>query len=322
MNAHLRIRRSLDQSLDLLGWLLLIAPLALSIPARAAGPEINIESTGDGNAVLSWPQTTEDCVLLTSSTLDGPWDFCWAPVIRGGGRCQAVVSTSGECSYFKLVQGYWDDFEDGDLDGWILIPEDPLLLDHVTVEATNGQLHIQGSPPAGISRRLLLACTNLLLTGCSAQIDVLGWDDTAGNQPVIGLLGRVDPRIVESPPVVYFYLGGATVASTEYPGQSSLWIWKKGADYDGLASAIATFGPRMQPSANHRIVLEVFDNAQQPTGFVRLLDESGNLIAENTATDNGIPLTQGLVGIYVHEQSQSGTMDFWLDDFRVVGTKP
>jgi len=322
MKTPLRIPRGHDKSISLLGWLILIPLLAVSLPARAIGPEIDIEYTGDGNATLSWPITAEEYVLQTSSMLDGPWDFCWAPVTRGLTHCQTVVSTTGECSYFKLVQGCWDDFEDGNLDGWFIISENPLLMNYVTVEATNGQLHIEGSPPAGMSRRLFLTYTNLLLTNCSAQTDILGWDDTAGNRPVVGLLGRVDPRVVEPTPVAYYYMGGATVAPTDYLGQSSLWIWKEGPDYSGLGSAITLFGPRMQPSANYRMVLEVFDNAQTPSGFVRLLDESGELIAQNTATDDGIPLTHGLVGIYLHEQSQSGTVDFWLDNFRAGEATP
>ena len=78
----------------------------------------------------------------------------------------------------------------------------------------------------------------------------------------------------------------------------------------------------MQPSANYHMFFEIVDNAETPWGLVRLLDEGWNFIAQNTSNDNGIPLTQGLVGIYIHEQSPSGTVDFTLDNFVAVGTTP
>jgi len=144
-----------------LGWLLLIPLLALTLPAQATGPELTIEQPTNGICLLSWPATTNSYIVLSATNVASPWEPCRNHATEAAGVCHMSITASHQCTYFRLVEGYYDDFEDGDLEGWLLYCLDPSFQSIVNLDVTNGHLRIHGTWSG--DRQTYCLYTNLIL---------------------------------------------------------------------------------------------------------------------------------------------------------------
>ena len=127
------------------GMVLPLPALALSLPAQTNGPEMDIERAA---AVISWPVSATNYIVLSAANPDGPWIPCLDPVARGAGVMQMAVRTTDYSQYFKLAQGqrFVDHFEDGDIEGWTVTYYSPDFESLATLEHANGQLRVHGGP--------------------------------------------------------------------------------------------------------------------------------------------------------------------------------
>jgi hypothetical protein len=316
MKTHTQICRNHFRSLSRLGWLFLIPALTTTLPAQPIEPEMQIQCGGDGTALITCHDASNEWIVVSSSSLDGPWVPRLESVSPGSNTFQMTVTTPHQCEYFRLARGlrFEDDFNDGDLAGWSLYYSYPPFENFVTLEPTNGQLRISGTCAGcpSVARQVVFYRTNLVMADFAASIDVLGWDISPGSYANLTLVARVQP----GPPSDYtpLYMGGLQVAPPSTSGLSLLWVWEGGG-----AGVIGPghFFPKIDPARDYRLV---FCGVGRKL-TVKLYDlTDGHLVANYEVQDS--TLTDGWVGFFVQETGPSGAMDFTVDNFRVVGTTP
>jgi len=288
----------------------LIPLLALTLPAQATGPELSIEQSTNGTYLLSWQVTTNSYVVLSATDVAGPWEPCRNHVTEAAGNHHVAVTASHQCMYFRLVEGFYDDFEDGDLEGWLLYCLDPSFQSIVNLDVTNGHLRIHGTWSGG--RQTFCLYTNLILSNCVVSMDLLDWADSGSNQLLSALLTRFEP----GPVTTYrpHYYGGCTVQAADSLPLSSVWIAKWWGTY--LTSGGEEFFPKMDSANDYRLICRVV-GGQRTVELYDLTDLS-TPVKTVTATDPN-PLAPGWPGIFANEKG-SVELDVTVDNFVAVGT--
>jgi len=306
MKIHPHTSTSSFRTLGRLGWLWLIPLLALTLPAQATGPELTIEQRTNGICLLSWPATTNGYIVLSATNVAGPWEPCRNHVAQAAGVCHMSITASHQCGYFRLVEGYYDDFEDGDLDGWLLYCLDPAFESLVNLDVTNGHLRIHGTWSG--DRLTYCLYTNLIQRNCVASMDLLDWADTGSNELLCALLTRFEPGVVTTNRQHYY--SGFTAQATVSPPQSSIWVYK----WMGTngASGGEKFFPKTDPANDYRLICRLID-AQMTVELYDLNDLSTN-IATGTVIDYKV-LPAGWPGIFANEKGSVDMLDVTVDNF-------
>jgi hypothetical protein len=315
VKMHAEIPRSHLKTLSRLGWVFLIPALATSLPAQAVGPGMDIQCGGDGTVVITCHDSSNEWIVVSSSSLDGPWIPRLEPASPGSNTFQMTVPTPHQYEFFRLARGqrFVDDFEDNNLAGWSVFYPDPQFENFVILEPTNGQLRIHATCPACPNRRVYLYSTNVLLADFAMSFDILAYDERPGDHPSAALVARLEPRVLN----IYsaHYLGGVNPAASELPGWSKVWLHR-------LPDNVGTvdYLPKMDPARDYRLVFYGVGNSLT----VELYDlaDLSVPIATNAVTDTGTPLPPGWIGFRVKEEGASGTVDWTLDNFVAVGTTP
>jgi len=307
MKTHAQTLRSSSETPSRLGWLLLIPLLATSLLAQT-GPELTIQHSTNGTCLLNWPVTTNDYVVLSATNVGGPWEPCLNRIAEAAGMCRMNATLAHETEYFRLVEGYYDDFEDGDLEGWRHYCLDPSFQNSVNVDVTNGQLRIHGTWSG--ERQTYCLYTNLTLANYVASVDILDWADALGNRMLCALLMRWETGIVTTNRQHYY--GGVTVRETDSPPQSSIWLFKWWGT--GGGSAGEEWLPRIHPANDYRLVCHVVGG--QATAELYDLTDLSNPLETVTGTD-GSPLPSGWSGIFANDKGYYGLLDVTFDNFLV-----
>jgi hypothetical protein len=315
MKMHSEITSHYSQARSRLGWLFLITVLAATLPAQATGPEMEIQCGGDGTAVITCHDASNEWIVVSSSSLDGPWIPRLESVSPGSNTFQMTVTTPRQTEFFRLARGqrFVDDFEDGDLEGWSVFYPDPQFENFVTLDPTNGQLRIHATCPACPNRRVYLYNTNVLLADFVMSFDILAYDERPGDHPSAALVARLEPRVLNT--YSAHYLAGVNPAASELPGWSKVWLHR-------LPDNVGTvdYLPKMNPATDYRLVFHGVGNSLT-VELYDLADLSAP-IATNAVTDTGTPLPPGWIGFRVKEEGASGTVDWTLDNVVAVGTTP
>jgi len=296
----------------LLGWAFLFPALSLSLLAQN-GPEMDMERAA---AVISWPATNDDYIVLSSATVDGTYYPCLDPIARGPGVLQMAVRTTDHSQYFKLAQGQWfmDDFDDGNFEAWSVTYDVPDLETNIAVEPANGALRIHGTCAECDRRLVVFYRTKLMMADCALSIDILAWDESViGDRPGVGFVTRLaGPSVAESPR----YSAGISMESGSYPGRAALYIMEYTENGSHYLSGPAPF-PKIDPVRDYRLVFYCVG----PILTLQLFDlAEGTLVKQIQAIDS--TLTDGWVALWVSENGPSGTLDFTVDNFVAVGTSP
>ena len=108
MKTHTEMRRCNVKALRRLGWLLLIPALGSSLPAQAAGPGMDIQCGGDGTAVITCHDASNEWIVVSSSSLDGPWIPRLEPANVGTNLFRMTVPMLHQTEYFRLARGHTD----------------------------------------------------------------------------------------------------------------------------------------------------------------------------------------------------------------------
>jgi hypothetical protein len=317
MKTNPRIDSSYLKTLSRLGLILFTPLLATSLLAQPAGPELKIAHAGDRNCVLTWPVTSQEYVVISSDFVDGRWRPLLDSVTEVSGTNHMTVSATDQTRYFKLAQGQRlvDDFEDGDLEGWTITSyPDPVWQGIFQVEPTNGTLRIRGTCPSCTDRDVFLYRTNLMLADFSMSIDILGWDERAGDVPTLVMISRMDPSSVYPLPS-WAYGAGLRTRGDSNPNVSAVYF----IEFQGNTKSTGGWNSfaKMHTSVDYRFVVRGTGGSFNSY----LVDLStGEKVVNNWISDP--TLTEGWVGFYVTEHGSSGTLDFTLDNFVAVGTTP
>lgn len=318
MKTTTQLPASLSRTLHRSGWLLLFPLLASSLSAQVTGPELTIQHSTSGTCLLTWSDTTNQHVVLsTTNLLANPWIPRLESVAEAVGTHHMTVAAPHPTEYFTLTQGYRfeDDFEDGIADGWILTCPDPSFQPLVNLDVTNGQLRVRGSYSG--NRTVYCVNTNVLMADYVASIDILDWADGSGNAPHFGIVARREPNFLSTAST--FYLGAATVKATASPPQSSLWTYKWYGTGGAFGSSLR-FQPKLDPVIDYRLVYRVLGG--EATVELYDLANWGAPIATTVGIDSTPPLAFGWPGFVVNDTGGSGTLDVTVDNFRAVGTAP
>jgi len=288
----------------------LIPLLAASLPAQTNGPEINIQSLGDTNAALSWEDPTREYIVVRADTLAGPWVPCLNPVAYGPVTCTMTVPCTNNCKYFRLARGYWEDFEDGDLNGWTVAFIDPQATNYVNWECTNGQLRVYGHWPGNdLDRRMIFYRTNLTLADFIMSIDILGWEDgVPGDQPIVSLFGRLDPATLNFPAV--YSCGGAVGLRYDVdPNLSALSLWKSWPG--GVAWSTIPIA-KTDPAKDYGLL---FDGVGGEFHVQVWEVPWGSGLVEHHYASDSTPLLEGWVGLHLNVKGTNGVFNFTFDNF-------
>lgn len=300
-----------------LGAPLLVLVIASTLTALAdEPPPLDIDHAA---AVISWPASGKDYIVLSSATPDGPWIPCLDPVAQGPGVLQMAVHTTDHSRYFKLAKGqrFMDDFDDGDLEGWTVGFSETGYEEAVTVETTGGKLRIHGACPECDAPNMGLYLTNLLLADFTVSVDILDWDISAGPYNTgHALFARIDPDHVTPTRRNKAYMGGFLVTPSFAPSYSALWIYEVTGPTSEEQLGDITFFPPVSHTRDYRLVFTGV-GSQLTLQLFDLTD--GSLVAENQAVDD--TLTEGWVGIWGSGRTTK-KIDITLDNFVAVGTTP
>jgi len=293
---------------------LLLPALSLSLAAQANGPELSVEQSTNSTYLLSWQVTTNSYIVLSAPNVGGPWEPCLNHATEAAGMCHMSITASRQCEYFRLVEGYYDDFEDGDLAGWTVGTADPAAASHLTCVVTNGHLRIHGIWSG--DRRVYCLYTNLTLRNCAASLDILDWAHSPTNSMRSALL-----TCWETGPVTtnwQHYFSGLSETPGGKPWMSSIWAYKWFGTF-GMSGG-EVFLPKINPTNDYRLACSLVDG--QMIVEVYDLNDLSTSLTNLTATPDDHPLAAGWPGIFANDEGSAGILDVTFDNFVVVGTTP
>jgi len=307
MKTHIKTTGNSVRTPLRLGWLSLIPLLATSLPAQPTGPDLTIEHSTNGTCLLTWPVTTSNYVVLSTTNLEGTWVPCLNHVSEAAGLCHMSVAAPHRQEYFRLVEGYYDDFEDGELEGWMLYCMDPAFENIVNLDVTNGHLRIHGTWSG--ERQVYCLYTNLTLRNCAVSLDILDWANGSTNSIHSALLTCFETGVVTTNRQHYY--SGVSVTPPDSPTQSSIWAFKWWGT--GGQSGGEEFFPKINPANDYRLTCSLVDG-QMIVEIYDLTELSTPLQTLIATTDNS-PLAAGWPGIFANDKGSGGLLDITFDNF-------
>jgi len=217
-----------------------------------------------------------------------------------------------------------DDFEDGDISDWVISYADPHAKTNLTVEVTDGQLHIHGNwPGTNHDRQVYLCKTNLLPADFAMSIDILGWDESPEDLLNVWLIARADLAYFHEPTNRASVHGGVSMTPFGSTTNSLVWLMKYW-EHPTIPPTLfnSDLFEKIVSTKNYRLAFGGTGGYHGVLLYEILADGTLRLIHGFQVPEDPFPRTQGWVGFGVNQDGPSGTVDFTLDNFVAVGTVP